>query len=53
MLIEWEDQISNSEREGLENVYDASEGSEVIILDNINDDTIVDACKVPPTLEEV
>ena len=29
-----------------------SEGSEVIILENINDDTSLDACKGPPTLEE-
>ena len=32
-------------------VDDAGEGLVVKITENISDDTILDACKVPPTLE--
>ena len=38
---------------GLENVYSAGEGSEVIITENINDETSLDVCKGPNTLEVV
>ena len=41
--------ISNEEREGLEKCDDAGEGSEVSITEDINYDTSLDECKVPPT----
>ena len=44
--------ISNEEIYGLEIVDDSGEGSVMSIMENINDDTSLDTCKVPTTLEE-